>query len=198
MSLNLFTCGTHPLPLLSSFFLLQSPFLFPSFSFYASLFLLFWRRFLFFRMVFSVMRPCAFHLIFWGAGAHPFRLCPISVKIDTLESFTGWKSWLWISKWIFGGASVCFSISSGADARAKMFGLLQNRYCATYIQHQHSIKVFRCSRWSLWWNCFANWFYLVVCLVKNVDKRWPMLCLLGELNDNDSVLDEAAWLTGFI
>ena len=137
-------------------------------------------------MVFSVMRPCAFHLIFWGAGAHPFRLCPISVKIDTLESFMGWKSWLWISKWIFGGASVCFSFSSGADARAKMFGLLQDRYCATYIQHQHSIKVFRCSRWSLWWNCFANWFYLVVCLFTNVDKCWRMLCSLGELNDNQS------------
>ena len=122
-----------------------------------------WKNFLFFRMIFSATRPYVF--ICQALAPIPLGFAPYPLKIDTLESFKGWKSWLWISKWILGGASVCFSISSGADARAKMLCLFQDRCCATYIQHQHSSKVFHCGRRSLWWNCFANWFYLVVCLV---------------------------------
>jgi len=79
--------GTHPLPLLSSFFLLQSPFLFPSFSFYAFLFPLFEQASFFFRMIFSVTRPYVF--ICQALAPIPLGFAPYPLKIDTLESFKG-------------------------------------------------------------------------------------------------------------
>ena len=91
-SQNLLTRSTHPLPLLLpfSFFNLLSCFLL-SLSMHSTF--LFLKKVPIFLHVFWWCVLMFF--MFWALAPIPLGFAPYPLKIDTLESFRKWKSWLW-------------------------------------------------------------------------------------------------------